>query len=341
MADIIVDTYKLDTYAQRLAAVNRRINNLDHKINSLYTKVGLLGLWNLMQADALTGYSWKLKRCQSYLEQTATDFESTERHLENVDLTKFSEFVGISYSFINVGPGGRLDSLWDSIKEEISELPDDISSAGKTLAWVEEHYGKLPHWLTLGVDVVVPDSLKDAYILTSGILQGDLTLEEGWDVAKNVLSKNTKLAVICETLDYTFETGVARSEEMEKEIMAQLQEGDVVGAVLDGAEGFVDTIIGGSIEVIGDVTGTVVDDAIDNIPVVKGINMLTEYGTGLLGWNEGEGYSVGGLIGETTEIVSEGIDATTDFITDTANIVTDAVTQGVKSGIGWVKSWFN
>lgn len=90
MADIIVDTYKLDRYAQRIAAVNSRISRLDRRLDSLYWRVGLQGLWNLMQADALTCYSWRLSRCQSYLQQTALDFEGTERLILGEDPTNFN-----------------------------------------------------------------------------------------------------------------------------------------------------------------------------------------------------------------------------------------------------------
>lgn len=78
---IEVDTYKLCNYAQRLQAVNRRISNLDSRLDSLYWRVGLLDLWNLMQADILTGYSWRLSRCASYLSDTATDFVNAENDL--------------------------------------------------------------------------------------------------------------------------------------------------------------------------------------------------------------------------------------------------------------------
>lgn len=90
MADMVVDTYKLNQYAQRISAVNRRIHRLDSRLDSLYTRVGLLGLWNLMQADALTCYSWRLVRCQSYLQQTAADFESIERLLLSQDPSSFN-----------------------------------------------------------------------------------------------------------------------------------------------------------------------------------------------------------------------------------------------------------
>lgn len=78
---IKVDTYKLRDYASRIYAVNRRISSLDGRMDSLYWRVELLDLWNLMQADILTGYSWRLSRCASYLSDTATDFVNAENDL--------------------------------------------------------------------------------------------------------------------------------------------------------------------------------------------------------------------------------------------------------------------
>lgn len=80
---IVVDTYKLRNYASRIQNINRRISNLDSRLDSLYWKVGLLDLWNLMQADLMTGYSWRLLRCASYLNDTATDFDTVETRLVN------------------------------------------------------------------------------------------------------------------------------------------------------------------------------------------------------------------------------------------------------------------
>lgn len=350
MADIIVDTYKLSQYAQRISTVNSRIRSLDHRLDKLYSRVGLLDLFNLMHADILVSYSVRLARCQTYLQQTALDFEQAERDILKTDP---AQFEGVSIGQIGgaiiatPGQSGSTSvpeknrSWWDIIKDELAGIPEDIKSAGEALSWLEDQYGQLPGWFTVGVNVLVPDALQDAYTITSGLLQGDLTFEEGWDVVKNVLSENTTLAVICETLDYTFKTGMERSEEMDRQIAEQLAEGDIAGAVFDGAEGFIDTIIGGSIEVLGDVGGGAIDGAIDNIPIVKGLNMLTEYGTGLLGWNDGEGYSIGGLLGGATEKLAEGLDYATDVITDVTNVVTDAVTDGVKAGINWVKGWFD
>lgn len=90
MPDIVVDTYKLNRYAQRIATVNTRISRLDRRLDSLYMKVGLLGLWNLIQADVLTSYSWRLTRCKIYLEQTADDFDAIEKLLLNENPTDFN-----------------------------------------------------------------------------------------------------------------------------------------------------------------------------------------------------------------------------------------------------------
>lgn len=78
-----VDTNKLQDYAQRLQSINRRINSLDHQLDSLYTKVGFFDLWHLIQADLLTSESPALQRCISYLEETASSFETAERNITN------------------------------------------------------------------------------------------------------------------------------------------------------------------------------------------------------------------------------------------------------------------
>ena len=80
---IVVDTYKLQDYADRITKVHNRIKKVDQRLDSLYWKVGFLDLWNLLQADLLTGYSWRLNRCASYLNDTARDFENVETALVN------------------------------------------------------------------------------------------------------------------------------------------------------------------------------------------------------------------------------------------------------------------
>ena len=80
---IKTDTFKLRDYANRLQNINRRLANLDGRMDGLYRSVGLLDLWNLVQADLHTNFSWRLLRAAVYLNETASDFESVESELSN------------------------------------------------------------------------------------------------------------------------------------------------------------------------------------------------------------------------------------------------------------------
>lgn len=355
MADIQVDTYKLNQYAQRISNVNGRISRLDRRLDALYWRVGLLGLWNLIQADALTGYSWRLTRCQSYLQLTATDFEKAEEDLVkmgpmsfqgaragHIDAPAFQTWEQFNSSLVERLFINDMGALQNSTKKEESKFLKDIESAGEGLARIEKLYGMLPKDIDHALDTFLPSSLKDAYTLTSGILQGDLTWEEGWDIAKNILSENTKLAVICETLTYTFEKGEEREDKMMEDTLAQMREGDLLGTLFEGAEGFVDIILCGSIEVGSTVAGDWVDGWInDKAWGLKFMNKGFKYATGMLDMNDGEGYSVGGLIKCGGELLSNGIDKGTDLIVEGVNVVTDALTDGAKWGIKQLRSLFS
>lgn len=78
---IIVDASKLTNYSQRLRSANRKLSSIEASIKGLYGKVGLFDLWNLMNADWLTGHSWRLEACCSYLDNTKKDFDEAEKHI--------------------------------------------------------------------------------------------------------------------------------------------------------------------------------------------------------------------------------------------------------------------
>lgn len=90
MQDLVVDTNKLNEYAQRISNLNRRINRLDQRLKTLYASIGLQGLHEIIQVGVLSHYRTYLSRCQSYLIQTATSFEHVEKDLAEMDPLSFN-----------------------------------------------------------------------------------------------------------------------------------------------------------------------------------------------------------------------------------------------------------
>ena len=80
---ITVDTAGLRYYANRLNNVNARLVKLDQRMDNLYKEVGWRDLFTLIKADLLTGYSVRIQNCKRYLEETANDFDTTERNVSN------------------------------------------------------------------------------------------------------------------------------------------------------------------------------------------------------------------------------------------------------------------
>lgn len=78
---MVVDTISLKNYANQLSAINRRISSVDKRLDSLYTKVKLGDLLQLIKADILTSYSVRLKKCCDYLNETAVEFENVESNI--------------------------------------------------------------------------------------------------------------------------------------------------------------------------------------------------------------------------------------------------------------------
>ena len=172
MADIIVDTYKLNQCANRIADVNKRIVNLDRRMNTLYTKVGLSELWNLLQADRLTFYNWRLTRCQSYLLQTAADFEALEKSLANLDLTDFE-----------VGTAEAIADLLDKADDKKDErswfakfINNDLNASGSLISG---EAGAAGEFLGIGVAGTASGSILTGEAGIESKISWEFTDEDG------------------------------------------------------------------------------------------------------------------------------------------------------------------
>ena len=78
---ISIETDRLRVYASRLTSVNNRLASLDSSMNSLYLKVGLKGVWDLLKADYKIKKSSTISRSASWLLDTAKEFEGAESNI--------------------------------------------------------------------------------------------------------------------------------------------------------------------------------------------------------------------------------------------------------------------
>ena len=74
-------TDDLRSLAQRLWAVNGRLDNLDSRLDSLYWKVKWTDLWNLLSSDLKICWSEKINSCANCLNDTAQRFEDAEKQI--------------------------------------------------------------------------------------------------------------------------------------------------------------------------------------------------------------------------------------------------------------------
>ena len=78
---ICLHTYDLHSLAERLWAINGRLESLDHRLDNLYKQVKWTDLWNLLRADFKVGWSSKINSCANCLNDTANRFESAEQQI--------------------------------------------------------------------------------------------------------------------------------------------------------------------------------------------------------------------------------------------------------------------
>ena len=128
MSDIIVDTYKLRDYAQRIEAVNKMIIDVDDRLNALYFRVNILDLLNILISDIYISSSDKLLKCTEYLKATAEDFDSAEEYIKNPTKEEWESVATVQL------PTSRSIKM-PSIKDVSSKMLETFGLTGSLVAW--------------------------------------------------------------------------------------------------------------------------------------------------------------------------------------------------------------
>lgn len=72
------DPDKMRAYADRLRQVNNRLMNLDRDLDSLYWQVGILDVYDILRANMITRYSFRVTAAATFLDNAASKLETAE-----------------------------------------------------------------------------------------------------------------------------------------------------------------------------------------------------------------------------------------------------------------------
>lgn len=86
---IVINTTKMNSYANQLANLSQRAKVLDRRMNSLYWKLGIewdtiANLGRLLKAEVVLDFAYRLDKNAAYLRTTANEFDSVEREISNM-----------------------------------------------------------------------------------------------------------------------------------------------------------------------------------------------------------------------------------------------------------------
>lgn len=157
MADIIVNTDKLRTYADQLGKINKRIVTLDWRIKSLYAQVGLFDLISLTKADSLVNFNFRLLGSQQYLTTTAALFEGTETKLLKQDPTNFNKPAISGWQEAVWDVGHAVKTGCEKIKSKVVQTVDYLVDSYYSYGWVYNavQYGKAALKAAKGVGKII------------------------------------------------------------------------------------------------------------------------------------------------------------------------------------------
>ena len=155
MAELIVDTTKMRSYGDKLISVNNRLNKVEQRISLLYMKAGLLGIWQLIQADSIGSYRWKILLINNYLINTASELEIVDKKLFQADPAHFTPVQSKKSIIYNVGKAVKktVKKVKNVVSKTIKSAFDSYYSHGKVYKIVQ--YGKAVLKAAKGVGKIV------------------------------------------------------------------------------------------------------------------------------------------------------------------------------------------
>jgi uncharacterized protein YukE len=332
MRQIFMGT-KIQLTPGELQAQAKEMNTLKEEYSSLFSGVTseLRTINSNWSPNLANNFCGKITSAQKTFEQVTDMLGNGATVADNCAVSFASVDSELSKMF-NGGLAEGAKSFGDAFIERLKEAPNDIKSAADFFDWIEEMYNQFPDITKDAIKKACPGNLKEAYELTSDLFQGDLSVENIYSVLEYVTDNSTTCKVIvstCKWFTENYDKYSQMSADLEDAVTNEILEGDLLGAVTEIAEGFIDGVGGGVIEVGGNLIGNYVDGIAGKLPFVD--DFINE---------NLNGKTFGSYISDGASYISDGLDWVTDGLAYGIDFVSDSAIGGIQAVGSWIGDLF-
>ena len=258
-----------------------------------------------------------------------------------------------------------------------NQLKQDWKNAGESMEWLGEQYDKLPAEVRKKIEKALGGTLTTAISTTYDIVTGNVSWDTAYDLIDEVMGKTSTGAAIKGVIHEVFENGALERQSYYDQLsFDQIEQGHVITGFTTQIGAFTDTILIGSIDILGDIGAGIlqdlplvglVEDAI-GIDIAEGWNglmdaahegmkhLITE-GAEAMGQLEAmaqefvvDVIDVGKeVVNDVIDVGKEAVDVVVDIGKDVVDVGKDIckktgevlgdIGDGLKKGLGKLKFW--
>ncbi|MBQ1931108.1 MAG: hypothetical protein II347_03090, partial [Lachnospiraceae bacterium] len=212
-----------------------------------------------------------------------------------------------------------------------NQLKQDWQGAGETMEWLGEQYNKLPAEVRKKIEKTLGGTMTTSISVTYDIITGNVTWDTAYDVIDEVWGKTSTGAAIKGVINEVFENGaLERQSYYDQLFFDQMDQGHILTGITSQLGAFTDTILIGSIDILGDIGTGILQD----LPLVG----LVEDAIGIdiaEGWNglmDAAHDGMNHLITEGAEAMGQLEEMAQEFVVDVYETGKEVVSDVIDAG---------
>lgn len=239
--------------------------------------------------------------------------------------------------------GALADVDWSAVGGKLSEfgsyawnqLKEDWQNAGESMEWLGDKYNQLPDEVKKKIEEALGGALTTSISITYDIVTGNVTWDTAYDFIGEVFEGSSTGQAIIGTLKEVFEGGALERQSYYDQLSYdQIDEGHVLAGLSTQCGAFVDTILIGAVDVLGDMGTGIIEDLplVGLVTDALGFDLSDTWD----GWMSSAHEGMNDFITNTTEAIGEFEENAQEFISDAWDAGTEFVSDAWDAGTEFV-----